>query len=189
MQLPQGLDKYNIKLVDFGNACWTDKHFTDNIQTCEYRAPEAILKAKYDTSCDIWSFACMIFELLTGDYLFDPHEEKVKVIKKKEDYQNQDHLALFHELLGQIPLSIQISGHKDLYEKYFNKNGGFLHIKTVTRWTLKEVLLQKYKFVPYELRLAIAITKEDSFKTKISFRNICKSICLFSIDSTNSISF
>ncbi|KAA6359565.1 MAG: putative serine/arginine-rich protein specific kinase, partial [Streblomastix strix] len=151
-----------IKLVDFGNACWTDKHFTDNIQTCEYRAPEAILKAKYDTSCDIWSFACMIFELLTGDYLFDPHEEKVKVIKKKEDNQNQgfgqfnpdpngikqqiqqqvkliervskdeDHLALFHELLGQIPLSIQISGHKDLYEKYFTKNGGFLHIKVLS---------------------------------------------------------
>ncbi len=28
------------KLVDFGNACWTHKHFTDDIQTRQYRSPE-----------------------------------------------------------------------------------------------------------------------------------------------------
>ena len=25
----------------------------------------------YDTSADIWSFACMVFELVTGDFLFE----------------------------------------------------------------------------------------------------------------------
>ncbi len=29
-----------VKWADFGNACWVDHHFTDNIQTREYRAPE-----------------------------------------------------------------------------------------------------------------------------------------------------
>lgn len=28
------------KVVDFGNACWTYKHFTEDIQTRQYRAPE-----------------------------------------------------------------------------------------------------------------------------------------------------
>lgn len=28
------------KIVDFGNACWTYKHFTDDIQTRQYRSPE-----------------------------------------------------------------------------------------------------------------------------------------------------
>ena len=28
------------KIVDFGNACWTHKHFTDDIQTRQYRSPE-----------------------------------------------------------------------------------------------------------------------------------------------------
>jgi len=28
------------KIVDFGNACWVNKHFTDDIQTRQYRAPE-----------------------------------------------------------------------------------------------------------------------------------------------------
>lgn len=30
----------DCKIVDFGNACWTHKHFTNDIQTRQYRAPE-----------------------------------------------------------------------------------------------------------------------------------------------------
>jgi serine/threonine protein kinase len=66
----------NVKIVDLGNACWTHKHFTDDIQTRQYRAPEVLLGAKYDTSADIWSLACIVFELVTGDLLFDPQEGK-----------------------------------------------------------------------------------------------------------------
>jgi hypothetical protein len=36
------------------------------------RSPEVILGARYSTPCDMWSLACMIFELVTGDLLFDP---------------------------------------------------------------------------------------------------------------------
>jgi len=32
------------KVVDFGNACWVHKHFTDDIQTRQYRAPEVSRK-------------------------------------------------------------------------------------------------------------------------------------------------
>jgi Protein kinase domain len=65
-----------VKIVDLGNACWTYKHFTDDIQTRQYRAPEVLLGASYETSVDIWSLACIIFELVTGDLLFDPQEGK-----------------------------------------------------------------------------------------------------------------
>ena len=65
-----------VKIVDLGNACWTYKHFTDDIQTRQYRAPEVLLGANYDTSVDIWSLACIVFELVTGDLLFDPQEGK-----------------------------------------------------------------------------------------------------------------
>lgn len=61
-----------VKIADLGNACWVDKHFTDDIQTRQYRSPEVILGASYNTSADLWSLACICFELLTGDYLFDP---------------------------------------------------------------------------------------------------------------------
>lgn len=61
------------KLVDFGNACWTYKQFTSDIQTRQYRCPEVVLGSKYSTSADMWSLACICFELATGDVLFDPH--------------------------------------------------------------------------------------------------------------------
>ena len=43
-------------------------------QPRQYRSPEVLLGARYDTSADMWSMACMVFELVTGDLLFDPHE-------------------------------------------------------------------------------------------------------------------
>ncbi|KAF4713041.1 SRSF protein kinase 2, partial [Perkinsus olseni] len=84
-------DSVAFKIADLGNACWTHKHFSNDIQTRQYRSPEVIVGAGYDSSADIWSFACMIFELVTGDYLFDP--------KATEDYpRDEDHLALCMEL-------------------------------------------------------------------------------------------
>lgn len=50
---------YRIKIADFGNACWVDEHFTNDIQTRQYRAPEVILGLKYDTSCDMWSMGSL----------------------------------------------------------------------------------------------------------------------------------
>lgn len=85
-----------LKFVDMGNACYIDNQFSDIIQTREYRSPEVILSGEYDESADIWSLACMLFELATGDYLFDP--KKGKKFKK-----NEDHLALIEELIGKCP--------------------------------------------------------------------------------------
>jgi serine/threonine protein kinase len=62
----------DVKIADLGNACWVDFHYTNDIQTRQYRSPEVILGSAYDTSSDIWSAACLFFELMTGDYLFDP---------------------------------------------------------------------------------------------------------------------
>ncbi|XP_073064672.1 uncharacterized protein [Primulina eburnea] len=87
------------KLVDFGNACWTYKQFTTDIQTRQYRCPEVILGSKYSTSADMWSLACICFELATGDVLFDPHTG--------DNYsRDEDHLALMMELLGIMPRKI-----------------------------------------------------------------------------------
>lgn len=66
-----GID-VRCKIVDFGNACWTDKQFAVEIQTRQYRAPEVILQSGYSFSVDMWSFACTAFELATGDMLFAP---------------------------------------------------------------------------------------------------------------------
>lgn len=128
-------DGCSFKVADLGNACWVDKHFSDDIQTRQYRSPETIIGGGYDTSADIWSLACMIFELVTGDYLFDP--------KASEEYpRDEDHLALFVELLGPMPSQVIARGRRST--TYFNRRGELRHIKSLRYWGLEDVLQQKY---------------------------------------------
>ncbi|GAX09950.1 serine/threonine-protein kinase SRPK1 [Fistulifera solaris] len=124
-------------IVDLGNACWTYRHFSEDIQTRQYRAPEVLIGSKYDTSADIWSLGCMVFELLTGDLLFDP--------RAGEDYdRDEDHLAMFQELLGQMPRRLALDGK---YSKnFFDKKGNLRHIKQLKFWPMEDVLSEKYHF-------------------------------------------
>lgn len=43
-----------------------------HVYLCACRSPEVLLGAKYGTAIDMWSLACVVFELVTGDLLFDP---------------------------------------------------------------------------------------------------------------------
>ncbi|CDF41361.1 unnamed protein product [Chondrus crispus] len=126
-----------VKIADLGNACWTDKHFTEDIQTRQYRSPEVILGAKFDSSVDIWSAACLIFEMLTGDYLFDPHSG----VGYDRD---EDHLALIIELLGPMPRHLSRRG--EFSRELFNRHGQLRHIRKLDYFPLVEVLEEKYKF-------------------------------------------
>lgn len=126
-----------VKIADLGNACWVHKHFTEDIQTRQYRSLEVILGASYNVSADIWSTACMAFELATGDYLFEPHSG--------ENYcRDEDHIAHIIELLGPIPKKIINQG--TLSHFVFNKKGELRHITGLKPWGLDEVLIQKYEW-------------------------------------------
>ncbi|XP_041994030.1 SRSF protein kinase 1-like [Salvia splendens] len=125
------------KLVDFGSACWTHKQFTSDIQTRQYRCPEVILGSKYSTSADMWSFACICFELATGDVLFDPHSG--------ENFdRDEDHLALMMELLGMLPRKVALGGRYS--RDFFNRFGDLRHIRRLRVWPLVKVLSEKYEF-------------------------------------------
>lgn len=53
-----------VKIADLGNATPSKKHYTEDIQTRQYRAPEAILGRKdWGTRADIWSVACVVRQL------------------------------------------------------------------------------------------------------------------------------
>lgn len=53
-------DVISVKIADLGNACWTSHHFTNDIQTRQYRSPEVILASKWGASTDIWSMAALV---------------------------------------------------------------------------------------------------------------------------------
>ncbi|KAM7412018.1 hypothetical protein PAMA_021810 [Pampus argenteus] len=134
---PLNADQIKVKIADLGNACWVHKHFTEDIQTRQYRSLEVLIGSGYSTPADIWSTACMAFELATGDYLFEPHSG--------EDYsRDEDHLALMIELLGKIPRHYALSGK--FSQEYFTKRGDLKHITKLKPWGLLEVLIDKYEW-------------------------------------------
>lgn len=53
----------SVKIADLGNACWVGHHFTNDIQTRQYRSPEVILGSKWGASTDVWSMAAMVRDL------------------------------------------------------------------------------------------------------------------------------
>ncbi|RXW20011.1 hypothetical protein EST38_g5845 [Candolleomyces aberdarensis] len=131
-------ERITVKIADLGNATWVEHHFTDDIQTRQYRCPEVILGAKWGPSADIWSVACVLFELITGgDYLFDPASG---TRYSKDD----DHIAQIMELLGEIPKSIAFSGKYS--SEFFNRKGELRHINKLRYWPLDAVLHDKYLF-------------------------------------------
>lgn len=130
-------ENVQVKLCDFGNGCWIDHHFTSTIQTRQYRSPEIILGGEYDETCDLWSYACMVFELVTGDYLFNP--------KSGDDYaKEEDHVAFIIELIGHPKLSWLKDCKR--YRKYFTTRGKMKRIFKHKIWKLEAVLKDKYWF-------------------------------------------
>lgn len=129
----------SVKIADLGNACWVNHHFTEDIQTRQYRSLEVLIGSGYGSPADIWSLACMAFELATGDYLFEPHSG--------EEYsRDEDHLAHIIELAGPIPRTIALSGKYS--KEYFRKTGELRHITKLKPWPLFDVLTEKYEWDP-----------------------------------------
>lgn len=133
-----GAPQVFAKLADFGNGCRVDRKVTDDIQTRQYRSPEVIIGAEWDETADLWSAACMFFELITGDFLFDP--------RTGENWsRNEDHLALITELISDCTSKDFLLSGK--YSKEFYSNAGKLkHIKSLKYWSLQRVLTDKYKW-------------------------------------------
>ncbi|EAS03134.2 Serine/Threonine kinase (macronuclear) [Tetrahymena thermophila SB210] len=143
MRGPQLDENFKLKIADLGNACWTFHHFATEIQTRQYRSPEVIIGSKYNTTADIWSLACMLFEMLTGDFLFEPR-------KGPTFSKNDDHLAQIEELCKKFPKSFAKRGEKS--KKYFDNNGNLRRIPQLQYWPLKSVLVEKYRLKEKEAK-------------------------------------
>ncbi|KAH8100428.1 kinase-like protein [Cristinia sonorae] len=135
-QVGDVIEKITVKIADLGNATWVEHHFTDDIQTRQYRCPEVIIGARWGPSADIWSVACVIFELLTGgDYLFDP-------ASGSRYSKDDDHIAQIMELMGEFPKTVAFGGKYS--SDFFNRKGELRHIQKLRYWPLDAVLHDKY---------------------------------------------
>ncbi|XP_064876972.1 SRSF protein kinase 3-like isoform X2 [Oncorhynchus nerka] len=148
---PNSLEEVTVKIADLGSSCWVYKHFCEEIQTCQYRSLEVLLASDYGPPADIWSVACLAFELVTGDSLFEPKAGKTFSLE-------EDHIAHIIELLGKIPAAVALSGKYSV--EYFNRrgepfpiSGEMNRIGVLRSWGLYEVLVEKYNFLLNEASL------------------------------------
>ncbi|KAL4457537.1 hypothetical protein ABPG75_012402 [Micractinium tetrahymenae] len=96
-----------IRVIDFGSATFESDYHSSVVSTRHYRAPEVILGLGWSFPCDIWSVGCILVELLSGDALFQTHE-------------NLEHLAMMEAVLGPVPPSmaaVAADNVRDLFRK------------------------------------------------------------------------
>ena len=125
----------NVKITNFEKSYFKHKHNSSEIPTRQYRAPEVILGINYNESVDIWSLGCIIYELITGDYLFDPHQGTNYT-------KNDDHIASIIKLLGKMPKKL-VKCSPDYY-KYFTKEGKLKRFDNLKYFSLKDKLVKVY---------------------------------------------
>jgi hypothetical protein len=88
----------------------------------------------------------MVFELITGDFLFNPRPGE-------NHKKNDDHLALFMEMLGPMPKKFAMQG--SMFNHYFQKNKTngkyyFRRIHDLRPTNLEQILIHRYFFKPKE---------------------------------------
>lgn len=99
-----------IRIIDFGGATYSSERHSDIINTRQYRAPEVILGSmEWDEKSDIWSVACILIELYTGELLFPTHD-------------NEEHLVLIEKMCGPLPVWMTSNCRREFKKLFYKEN-------------------------------------------------------------------
>jgi serine/threonine-protein kinase SRPK3 len=121
-----------VKAADLGNGCWTHKHFTDDVQTRQYRAPEVLLGCPYSTPIDVFSVGIMLMELATGECIFNPDDHS------SVNVRNQWQLGMMMRTLGRVPKHMVKRGK--FSNNYFNRMGHLKNSKKMDFLPIEQML-------------------------------------------------
>ncbi|KAM6497257.1 Protein kinase-like domain containing protein [Amanita muscaria] len=90
------LEDISVRLMDYSEATPAyEPQRAESRQPSIIRAPEVTLRYPWDSSIDIWTVGCLLFELLTDHQLFG---------QDSENYSDDLHLQYIAECLGSFPL-------------------------------------------------------------------------------------
>ena len=68
--LLKSLNSGEIKVIDYGSACFENRTMYSYIQSRFYRSPEVLLGYPYTAAIDMWSLGCVAAEIFLGLPLF-----------------------------------------------------------------------------------------------------------------------
>ena len=161
-------NNFDVRLTDFGGHCDFDDSFNSQFGTRYYMAPEVILNKKHNYKVDNWALGCILYELITGKYLFDPSKDK---------YHSRDyyHLKAINNTFGKFPNKYIMDEYKKSSKKKSNKSSNknsFLKNDLECSFNLKEICENKkyirdvekfknYIFLDYYNTIIINLCKID----------------------------
>ena len=111
-----------VKIIDFGSAVFFNEYHPPIISTRHYRAPEIVLGLSWSYPCDIWSIACVLVELATGESLYPIHNnfEHLEMMQRVNNLPIPEKLidTMFYKYdnnIGNLPndLSTTVLNHFD----------------------------------------------------------------------------
>ncbi|KAF4436074.1 hypothetical protein F53441_13337 [Fusarium austroafricanum] len=107
-------ENLRVKLSDMGGAYFLDSPPKKPITPLGLRAPELVLKGEVDKSLDIWSFGCLVFELVTGQPLLCTPSYNNKT------EENDNYILELQAKLG--PLPDELYSRWETSSQYYTKD-------------------------------------------------------------------
>ncbi|KNA98061.1 CMGC/SRPK protein kinase [Fusarium oxysporum f. sp. lycopersici 4287] len=108
-------ENLEVKLADMGGAYFLNDPPEEPVVPRALRAPELVLKGEFDKAQDIWSFGCLVFELIAGRHLF-----YICGPFKDETEPDDEHLLEIQDRLG--PLPDELYSHWKTSSRYYTKD-------------------------------------------------------------------
>lgn len=175
-----------VKICDFGASIITSKHKKHyNNRGCNsYQSPESLICCGFTKATDIWSFGCIIFEIMTTEDLFSyDYEYEYDSYTYEYEYENSlfdeesidgdtleriEKLKLIFEMCGKIPAREQYKYSKSIHKKYLNiLNKPYEYsIPKIKNKTINEILKDIFVY-DYKKRMTI-----DDIYSKIKKLNL-----------------
>lgn len=129
------IDNPTVVISDFGSIYRFNEACDDEIQTRYYRSPEIILGYEFSYKVDIWSIGCIIYELLTGDILFNPEKDKLRS-------RDIHHLYWIQQITGVLPREFIINAPNR--KKLFDKKLKLRNVKSIDAISLKKIFVDYF---------------------------------------------